>query len=381
MLSRLLQRLVVSAALLAVGAGCGPVPEEDAGKPPAPTAGGRVLVVANERSPDGIAVAQYYMRAREVPATNFMTVDVTTDDEIGDIDFRLNVVEPVKKAIQRLPQRIDFILLTTGIPLRIQNNRGYSVDAHLAGMHLAIPPMVGLDTSWLRRYRNPYYNAIEPFNSDKFAMYLVTRLDCAKRDDCIALIDRSLAAQPVRGPFFFDAMRERPGSTDGYGIMDTQLHLANQRLAAMGAYTILDNTRQFVAPDQPLAGYVSWGSNDNAFDAAAYHRLRFLPGALAETFVSTSARTFKPTTGGQSRIVDLIEQGVTGVKGYVGEPYTLALANPVILFDRYLRGFTLAEAFYASSRMILWKDLVIGDPLCAPYSQFTVSAPGSSRGM
>jgi uncharacterized protein (TIGR03790 family) len=162
--------------------------------------------------------------------------------------------------------------------------------------------------------------------------------------------------------------------------MDAKLHIAHRHLTAMGAYSILESTRRFAGPAQPLAGYVSWGSNDNAFDAAAYHRLRFLPGALAETFVSTSARSFKPTTGGQSRIVDLIEQGVTGVKGYVGEPYTLALADPVILFDRYIRGFTLAEAFYASSRMVLWKDLVIGDPLCAPYSQFTVSAPGSSPG-
>ena len=117
-------------------------------------------------------------------------------------------------------------------------------------------------------------------------------------------------------------------------------------------------------------GYVSWGSNDAQFDSAAYHAVRFLPGALAETFVSTSARTFGPVTGGQSRIVDLIAQGVTGVKGYVSEPFTLALANPDILFDRYVRGATLAESFYAASYMVLWKDLVIGDPLCAPYAMF-----------
>ncbi len=36
--------------------------------------------------------------------------------------------------------------------------------------------------------------------------------------------------------------------------------------------------------------------------------------------------------------MDLIAQGVTGVKGYVSEPYTYALAKPEILFDRYLRG-------------------------------------------
>ena len=132
----------------------------------------------------------------------------------------------------------------------------------------------------------------------------------------------------------------------------------------------IDTTATFVAPSAPVMGYVSWGSNDGQYDSVAYHAVRFLPGALAETFVSTSARTFGPVRGGQSRIVDLIAQGVTGVKGYVSEPFTLALANPDILFDRYVRGATLAEAFYAASYMVLWKDLVIGDPLCAPYAMF-----------
>jgi len=336
-------------------------------------------VVANERSADGLDVAQYYMARREVPPTNFVTVNVDDEDEIGELEFRLRVLGPVREAIARLPQRIDFILLTTGVPLRIGGNRGYSVDAHLAGMRLAIPPMMGLDSVWLTRYRNPYFNSTRPFNSDSFAMYLVTRIDCAKRADCIALVDRSMQARPLRGPFFFDAARgERPHS-DGYAAMDAMLHRSHRRLSAMGALSILDSTRKFVSPDVPLAGYASWGSNDVAFDAKAYNDIRFHPGALAETFVSTSARTFRPTTEGQSRIVDLIEQGVTGVKGYVSEPYTVALANPEILFDRYLRGFTLAESFYAASRMVLWKDVVIGDPLCAPYSQFSVSSSGSSR--
>ena len=66
-------------------------------------------------------------------------------------------------------------------------------------------------------------------------------------------------------------------------------------------------------------------------------------------------------------IADLIQQGVTGVKGYVSEPYTGALARPDILFDRYTTGYTLAESFYMASPMIKWKDVVVGDPLCCPY--------------
>jgi hypothetical protein len=55
------------------------------------------------------------------------------------------------------------------------------------------------------------------------------------------------------------------------------------------------------------------------------------------------------------------------VKGYTDEPLLQAVASPSILFDRYTRGWTLAESFYAASRFVGWEDVVIGDPLCRAY--------------
>ncbi len=329
----------------------------------------RVLVVINTRSAASDSVGRYYIMRRGIDSTHVVRLELPQDDEIGDIAFQTDIVSPVRAAIDALPVRIDFIVLTTGVPIRVARKNGYSVDALLAGMNLSMPPMVGLDTAWLSRYRNPYFNSAGPFTSDQYGMYLVTRLACGRVADCLALVDRSINARAVRGPFFFDAMPLRTGD-DGYAVTNRLLYQAAFRLQANGADVEFDSTAAFVAPSGPVMGYVSWGSNDERFDSAAYHTVRFLPGALAETFVSTSARTFGPAVGGQSRIVDLIAQGVTGVKGYVSEPFTLALVNPVILFDRYLRGATLAESFYAASRMVLWKDMVIGDPLCAPYAMF-----------
>ena len=37
-------------------------------------------------------------------------------------------------------------------------------------------------------------------------------------------------------------------------------------------------------------GYASWGSNDAKFTSENYLSIRFVPGAIAETAVSTSAR-------------------------------------------------------------------------------------------
>jgi uncharacterized protein (TIGR03790 family) len=335
---------------------------------PAPRTGAeRTVVVVNRRSPAGDSVARYYVAQRGIAATHVVAIDVPDGDEISELEFQTSIVSPVRRALEALPVRVDFIVLTKGVPIRVARKNGYSVDALLAGMNLPIAPMVGLDTAWLRRYRNPYFEARGPFNSESYGIWLVTRLDCAVVRDCVALVDRATQARAVSGLFYFDATPFGRGD-DGYAEMNRRLYAGAFNVRLRGYRSQIDSSTRFVAPLEPVMGYVSWGSNDGQYDSTQYHAVRFLAGALAETFVSTSARTFGPVTGGQSRIVDLIAQGVTGVKGYVSEPYAYALAKPEILFDRYLRGATLAEAFYAASPMILWKDLVIGDPLCAPYA-------------
>jgi uncharacterized protein (TIGR03790 family) len=125
----------------------------------------------------------------------------------------------------------------------------------------------------------------------------------------------------------------------------------------------LDTSETFVGHRSNLLGYFSWGSNDPKFTDTDYESLTFAPGAIGDTAVSTSARTFLPTTGGQSLISVLITHGITGVKGYTDEPLLQAIASPSVLMDRYTSGFTLAESFYAASRFVGWEDIVIGDPL------------------
>ena len=335
----------------------------------------RVLVVINARSALSDSVGRYYVQRRGIKASHVVRIDVPVDDDVSELQYRARILTPVRAAIDSLPVRTDFIVLMKDVPLRIGGKNGYSVDAFLAGMRLLFPPMVGYDTTWLRRNQNPYFASMEPFNSDRFNMYLVTRIDCGQVADCLGLIDNAVVAKPVPGPFFFDAA-EPHMSDPGYRIKNRSIMDAAQLLRALGADVILDTTARFRRPPQPVMGYVSWGSNDANFDIAAYHAIQFLPGAIAETFVSTSARTFGRTVGGQSLIVDLVRQGVTGVKGYVSEPYTVALVHPELLFNHYLRGFTLAESFYAASRLILWKDIVVGDPLCAPYAK-PIAAPMS----
>lgn len=347
-----------------------PVAPEDRAK--------NVLLVINNASSESREIGAYYRAKRKIPRENVVLLSVSTTENVGMDEFRNGILTPVRNAIRKSPNRIDFIVTTTGVPLRLENDNGHSVDGHLMAMDLPLEPIRELTPAEIRRVMNPYFGKAESFDSRKYRMYLTTRLTGYTVEDAKRLVDNSLAAKPEKGPFFFDKAENR--KTGGYLQMQNLLDRAHENLIKLGFDSMLDDTAEFRAPAMPLMGYASWGSNDGAFNGEAYRRLRFKPGALVETYVSTSGRTFRKTEGGQSLIVDLIAQGVTGVKGYVSEPYTFALAQPDILFDRYVGGFNLAESFYMASPVIKWKDVVIGDPLCQPYPM-RVPSPGRVNGL
>jgi len=336
-----------------------------AGKPVADTR--HVLVVYNSRSEASLEIAEYYAKRRGIPRENLLRLACTENEEVSEQEFHASIEAPILKDLKSRPNPIDFIVLTKGIPIRLSDDEGYSVDAWIMAGNLPIPPIRRITGEYLTRCLNPYFGSRQPFSSKRFGFRLVTRLDGYTVADCKALVDRSIEAKPERGPFLFDEAANR-NSADYEPIQEGLVRAAGV-LQEKSFDVDLDTSGDFVAPPEPLAGYASWGSNDADFELSTYRRLRFKPGALCETFVSTSGRTFQPALGGQSLIADLIANGATGAKGYVSEPYTFALAKPDILFDRYTSGRNLAESFYAASEFLKWKDVVIGDPLCSPYSR------------
>lgn len=343
-----------------------PVATVTPGPPVKETEASHVLLVINKASPDSTDIGAYYRSKRDVPKENVAFVDCATTDNIPYADFVKKIEEPVRQAQRSSRQRIDYIVLTKGVPIRLDNDGGWAVDAFLATMNMSVKPIEGPNEDQIKRAINPYFEKSEPFQSSKFGgLFLVTRLDGPTAGDAKKLVDNALAAQPEKGPFYFDQAGNR--KTEGYKVLNDALKIASEGLRERGFQSALEATDAFVVPNDRLMGYMSWGSNDSRFDQDSYRKLKFKPGAIAETFVSTSARTFDKVSGGQSLVTYLIEQGVTGIKGYVSEPYTFALARPEILFDRYTKGYNLAESFSMASLVIKWKDIVIGDPLCRPY--------------
>jgi uncharacterized protein (TIGR03790 family) len=376
---------------------------------------GEVLLVFNADSPVSTAIAHDYQGKRKV--NNLVAIHCpdsalsASNETISLADFNSRIAAPVSHFLAS-HKDINFIVLTKGVPIRVNGgitgsrdegttgNLHASVDSYLAAIDY--PSIAGAvkikihgsgadGFSWLNRY----WKAKIPFTHAAFGGYLVTRLDGYTQADAVALVARALFPrnQPdATGHVSKVLFDEQPGFGMGdksaqpltvtgdvpdessYSAWNADMARAADVLESAAIPAELDTRPMFIGNRSNLLGYFSWGSNDQKFSTDAYESLTFAAGSIGDTAVSTSARTFLPTTGGQSLIADLIAHGITGVKGYTDEPLLQAVASPSIGVERYfVSGYTLAESFYAASRFVGWEDVVIGDPLC------TYVLPGAER--
>lgn len=368
-----------------------------------------VLLLTNANSPISRSVADDYAEKRHIKhRLSIQCQDSalrTQDETMTLVEYTEEIETPVRKYLRSHPH-IEFIVLTKGIPIRItgaplgscdenskepEETRGHpSVDSYLAAMdytHKAHTQRITIAGSGAvgAAYSNRYWGANEPFSHSKFGGYLVTRLDGYTEADAKALVRNAIEAEshPLTGKILLDVQpgfglgdkATQPGPitvTDipresDYSEFNADMLHAHDVLEQRGIPNELDLSDTFVGQRESLLGYFSWGSNDGRYSAPAYQSLTFAPGSLSDTAVSTSARTFLPTQGGQSLLADLIAHGLTCGKGYSDEPLLQAIASPTIALDRYTSGYTMAESFYAASHFVAWEDIVIGDPLCCPY--------------
>ena len=362
-----------------------------------------VLVVYNANSPISTAVANDYAQKRMV--TNVISVNCadsaisSNNETISISDYTSKIATPISQYLAS-HSNVNFIVLTKGVPIRIDgamtgccvNDTGGrhepSLDSYLAAIDyptISGAKMIGITGSgtvgsgWLNRY----WNATVPFSHAQFGGYLVTRLDGYTQTDALALVTRALAAEqtPPTGKVLLDvplafglsdksmqpaAVTDTITQESSYDTWNADMLHAHDLIEASGIPNELDLVNTFIGGRSNLAAYFSWGSNDPHFDPSAYLSLSFGPGSISDTAVSTSARTFLPTSGGQSLLVDLIAHGLTAGKGYVGVHLLQGIASPSITLARYESGYSMAESLYAASRFVGWEDVVIGDPLCTP---------------
>jgi uncharacterized protein (TIGR03790 family) len=355
-----------------------------------------VVVVINDSSKDSQRIGEYYAKKRGIPSSNILRVRAPLDESVERTVYLRTIEQPVQEALtrERLQDRVLFLVLTKGIPLQVRGaaadgtRRVTSVDSELT---LLYRRMAGQAAPVQGRLPNPYFLGTRdpaqarPFSHREHDIYLVTRLDGFTVEDVIGLVDRGVAPRN-EGRFVLDQQDKLVNRTGEDWLKDAATRLTAQGL---GERVLLESTVGPARNVSPVLGYFSWGSNDPR-NRVRKVDMEFAPGALAGTFVSSDARTFReppadwlPTEttdqkrwfGGsaQSLVGDLIREGVTGVAGNVAEPFLPSMVRPDILFPAYVSGFTLVEAFYLATPHLGWTTVIVGDPLCAPVERTRLS--------
>lgn len=345
--------------------------------------GGRfnVIVVQNQRSPISTSTASYYVNSRKIPQENICRISCSTDELVSRSEFETNILAPIQAFLQNTSfnDSIDYIVLTKGVPLKVSGtDYGLSLPLSTSSMLTCIdePSITGdLDNPYGPLAMEPVETAFShSLDLGGYHLYLVTRLDGYTLEDIKNMIDRS-ETHDHNGLIVLDC--KYSANPSGSTVMlNGWLTEAQALLSAKGIPTIYDNTSQFLQDQSEIMGYYSWGSNDPSFTYSAYMSNSFAPGGIADSYVSSSGRTFDPEEGypdscpksAQSLIADMITKGACGVSGFIAEPYTAYSTYPQILFDRYTKGYSMAESFYMACPKLFWRSVVIGDPLMAPYS-------------
>ena len=353
-----------------------------------------VLLIINVTNVASVEVGKYYAQKRGIPQSNILHIQCSAEDSITREGFERQIELPIRAWMTRnfAQDRILYIVLTKGVPLRIQGTSGRdgtaaSVDSELT---LLYRKLIGQAIPSAGRVDNPYFLGDKPlakakqFGHSDQDIYLVNHLDGYNLMDIRALIDRGFAPSKD-GKIVLDGKGSSAEKGDAW-LQETADTLVNMGL---GDRVVFDNSRNVLTGIKNVLGYYSWGTSDPEIRVRKFG-FELKPGALAGMFVSTDGRTFResdPESGSSdsgnqpSLAADLIRDGITGIAGHVSEPFLEGAIRPNILFPAYLSGFNLIESYYLAMRYLSWQTIVVGDPLCAPFRSISLAAEEIDKGI
>jgi protein TonB len=304
-----------------------------------------VLLVINDSSPDSVTIGNYYASARNI--THICHIRTADTETISRGAFESEILKPVAFYLRShsLQDDILYIVTTRGVPMIVD---GDSVDSKLA---LVYQYLLTGNISYQVRIENPYFatgDNFRPFTRKDFDIYLVTRLIS------LDLVDQALVAESG-GDFYFDLASPQQSTESDW------VQQAAAILKKAGLKATVENTAKVLDNLEMVQGFLV----QRAADAPL---IKWKPGAIA---------TMLDKNAGQS-VWSYVKSGVTGFGSYVGDPLPDGYFRPQILFPAYISGRNLAEAFYASSRYLGARNVVIGDPLVSPYAKAPAAAPAAA---
>jgi hypothetical protein len=345
-----------------------------------------VAVLANADVPGSVALAEAYAAARDVPARQICALSMATSEDIALPDFLATVREPLEDCLVAagVLDRIESIVIARGVPLRVSigGTRRVSLAAALGLWNTTLEdgtPVLGRDpgrvvscggtpclaAAWPNGYRGGAFEAgwTRTVAGVVHRPMLVTMLHGRSDEDAMRLVTSAIASEGLgMGAGEFVLM---DGADPARGALDVEFPAVLTALGRVGATA----RRVPFASDQTglaLAGLaVGTASLGRTIEGNTY-----APGAIVDNLTSFGAvpENFRASGESQVSIARWVAMGVAGVHGTTDEPLNNCFPSRGLFVD-YASGATLAEAYFARMPYVYWHNLVLGDPMTAPYAE------------
>lgn len=328
-----------------------------------------ILIVAAHKSPESLAVANYYAEKRGIPKSHIARIPLPPLEAFDPESFRKHCIEVVEKHIRDhgLEDRISVWVTTSGCPPVLKDN-GASGMIYFGGYQSV---RTGVAQPGTYEAKNEYFDRALGYRRPEKATaggYLHMHLDVGSFEATKALIDRSIQADgtnPDGTVYLMDGVGPRSSRK-------VSIPLAEKLLTVLGRKV------------KHLPGVMPTGAQDviglyTGEKALQVRACQYLPGALADHLTSFGGRL--RTYRGQTSASDFVRAGCSASYGTVVEPYNYPAKFPTAqLHVYYALGFTAVESYWMS---VLWpqQGLFVGDPLTRPFLQApTLAVEGLDAG-
>jgi len=355
-----------------------------------------VLVLYNSANPESMRLAEFYQQARAIPENQIIGLKMPLKADITRAEYEDLIVKPLRETFTEkgwwkrerdlqgvlLPTEnsIRAIVLMRGVPLRIQptpvkpeegtkasadpadpiaSRNEASVDSELAMFGIeSIPTDGALNNAFFKSTKHLSETTL-PF------LVLTTRIDAPTYATCKRMINDAVETENhgLWGRAYVDVANKWPHLPRG----DAWLNNIVAKNTEVGIPTVTDRFNDTLPKNYPMtqaAIYYGWYDR-NVSGPFLNPTFMFRPGAVAVHLHSYSADQL--TDPHKSWCAPLLVRGAAATVGNVYEPYLGATHHFDILHDRLLKGWSFAEAAWASMPCISWQGIALGDPLYRPF--------------
>ena len=356
------------------------------------------VVIFNENDPLSLELAEFYVARRGIPPDRVVGLKCSTDEEISREEYDDQIAAPLRRVFddrgwwKRTPDkpdaepsstvtenRICFLVLMRGIPLRIRQTGSYAgdfchepsplKDANGACVDSELT-VLGLFTRGISGFvPNPYYRSYSHFAGARRppGMMLAGRLDAPAGSMVKRMIEDSVAVEQTGlwGRCYLDGRGMAAGSNP-LAEGDAWIAKLDDEIIPYTLPTVYDNRPEMFSTAFPMteaAVYFGWYAEQPAgpFTRGGF---QFERGAVACHIHSFSATSVRDPV--RWWVGPLLDKGADAVLGNVYEPYLSLTTHLDVFAERLFDGFTLAESAYAAQPGLSWMNTVVGDPLYRP---------------